>query len=133
MNDRPYIIVGLVVFVAFVTTPVWHGLATQNARFATLEIKLPAQEKQCVAPVNYMRASHMRLLEQWRDDVVRGQGRQYVAYDGKTYDKSLTRTCLGCHQSHQEFCDRCHAYNGVAALNCWECHNDASSTTRKPS
>ena len=125
MNDRPFIIVGLIVFVAFVTTPIWRGLAAKDVALAAPEIKLPPREKQCVAPVNYMRTSHMRLLEHWRNDVVRGQDRQYVAFNGNVYDKSLTRTCLGCHGSRQEFCDRCHNYNGIAAVNCWECHNDA--------
>ena len=130
MNDRPFIIAGLVVFVAFVTTPIWHGVATKNVALAAPAIKLPAQEKQCVAPVSYMRASHMQLLDEWRTDVVDAQNRQYVAYNGKVYDKSLTRTCLGCHGSRQEFCDRCHNYNGVAAVNCWECHNDAPPAGR---
>lgn len=129
MNDRPFIIVGLIVFIAFVTTPIWHGIATRNVALAAPQIKLPTQEKQCVAPTGYMRASHMQLLEQWRSDVVRGQERQDVAHNGKVYDKSLTRTCLGCHRSRQEFCDRCHTYNGVAAIDCWECHNDATSST----
>lgn len=133
MNDRPFIIAGLVVFVAFVTTPIWRGLAMRNVTLAAPAIKLPAQEKQCVAPASYMRTSHMRLLEQWRDGVVRGQERQFAAYTGKVYEKSFTRTCLGCHGSRQEFCDRCHNYNGVAALNCWECHNDVSSAARNPS
>lgn len=133
MNDRPFIIVGLIVFVAFVTIPIWRGLSARNVALAAPEIKLPAQEKQCVAPLNYMRTSHMQLLEQWRSDVVRGQQRQYAAYNGRIYDKSLTRTCLGCHGSRQEFCDRCHAYSGVATLNCWQCHNDASPITKVPS
>jgi len=130
VNDRPVIVFGLIVFVAFVTTPIWRGVATRNVALATPEVKLPGQEKQCVAPVGYMRAFHMQLLDDWREDVVAGQNRRYVAYNGKVYDKSLTRTCLGCHGSRQEFCDRCHNYNGVAALNCWECHNDASSVIR---
>jgi len=130
VNDRPYIVTGLIVFIVFVTTPIWHGLAARNAAFSAPEIKLPKTEKQCVAPASYMRASHMQLLDIWREDVVDGQKRQYVAYNSKVYDKSLTRTCLGCHGSRKEFCDRCHNYNGVAALNCWDCHNDASAAAR---
>jgi len=130
VNDRPFIVVGLIIFVAFVTTPIWHGLAARSAALAAPEIKLPRLEKECVAPVSYMRVSHMQLLDDWREDVVDGQKRQYVAYNGKVYDKSLTRTCLGCHGSREEFCDRCHNYNGVATLNCWECHNDVHSAVR---
>jgi len=130
MNDRPFIVAGLIVFVAFVTTPIWHGVATRQSSLAAPAIKLPAREKQCVAPVSYMRTSHMRLLVQWRKDVVDARKRQYVAYNGEIYDKSLTGTCLGCHGSHKDFCDRCHNYSGVAALNCWDCHNDATSIAR---
>jgi len=131
MNDRPFIVAGLIVFVAIVTTPLWRGVTARNVVLAAPEIKLPAHEKQCVAPLNYMRASHMQLLEQWRDDVVRQQQPRYAAYNGRVYEKSLSKTCLSqCHGSRQEFCDRCHNYNGVAALNCWECHNDAPPAPR---
>lgn len=131
MNDRPIILGGFIVFLVFVTTPIWHGVATRKIALAVPEIKSSAQEKQCVAPVSYMRTSHMRLLDEWRDDVVRTGQRKYVAYNGKVYEKSLTQTCLSaCHGSRQEFCDRCHNYSGVAALNCWKCHSDAPQVAR---
>ncbi|MGA2003754.1 MAG: sulfate reduction electron transfer complex DsrMKJOP subunit DsrJ [Terriglobales bacterium] len=130
MSDRPFILGGLIVFVAFVTTPVWRDVSTRRIALVAPEIKLPAQEKHCVAPISYMRTSHMQLLDEWREDVVRDQQRQYVAYDGKVYDKSLTRTCLGCHGSRGEFCDRCHSYSGVSTLNCWSCHNDSPLAAR---
>jgi len=131
MNDRPFIVSGLLVFVVFVTTPIWRGVAAKQVALAPLELKLPAQEKHCVAPLSYMRTSHMQLLDQWRTAVVRSQQRQYTAYDGKVYEMDLTRTCLsGCHGSRQEFCDRCHSYNGAAALTCWNCHSDALQTAR---
>ena len=131
MNDRPFIVSGLLVFVVFVTTPIWRGVAARHAALARLELTLPAQEKHCVAPVTYMRTSHMRLLDEWRTDVVRTQQRQYTAYDGKVYEMNLTRTCLsGCHGTQKEFCDRCHRYNGVAALNCWNCHSDSLQAAR---
>ena len=131
MKDRPFIIGGLVVFLVFVTTPVWRSLATPKATLAAPEIKLPLRERECVAPVSYMRASHMQLLDEWRKSVVRTGQRKYVAYNGKVYDKSLTQTCLSaCHGSCQEFCDRCHNYNGVSALACWNCHSDGSQIVR---
>jgi len=131
MRDRPFIVGGLVVFLVFVTMPIWRGVATAKITLAALEIKSPAPEKECVAPVSYMRASHMRLLDEWRDSVVRGGQQKYFAYNGKTYEKSLTQTCLSaCHGSRREFCDRCHDYNGVAALNCWSCHSDAPQVAR---
>ena len=47
----------------------------------------------------------------------------YVAFNGKVYEKSLTGTCLGCHNK-AEFCDRCHAYSGVSSPYCWNCHSE---------
>ena len=50
--------------------------------------------------------------------------RQFHAANGKTFDTSLTKTCLGqCHTNKAEFCDRCHNYSGVSSLYCWDCHN----------
>jgi len=131
MNDRPFILGGLIVFIVFVTVPIWRGITAKQVVLAAPAIKLPAQEKQCVAPVSYMRTSHMQLLAEWRDSVVRTGQRQYVAYNGKVYEKSLTQTCLSaCHGGRQEFCDRCHSYSGVSTLNCWKCHSDAPQVAR---
>ena len=70
-----------------------------------------------------MRREHMQLLARWRDDVVRRGQRVYVASDGRHFDKSLTGTCLGCHENKAAACDRCHAYLAVQPY-CWECHVD---------
>ena len=35
------------------------------------KLQLPVNEKDCVAPPALMRASHMQLLIDWREDVVR--------------------------------------------------------------
>lgn len=119
MRDRPQIVAGLLLFVAGVTFPLWRG-QKQTAP----DIKLPAQEKQCVAPLSYMRSSHMQLLVNWREEVVRTGQRQFRAYNGKAYDKSLSNTCLAqCHTNKAEFCDRCHSYAGVSGPYCWDCHN----------
>ncbi len=68
-----------------------------------------------------MRANHMRLLNDWRDLVVREGERTYTAADGKVYEISLTGTCLKCHSNKETFCDRCHDYAGVTP-SCWNCH-----------
>lgn len=125
MRERIWIGAGLLLFVAVMTTPFWsaHGAATLTAkRGGGPNLVLPASATQCVAPVSYMRAAHMRLLLRWREEVVRHNQRRYVAFNGKVYDKSLTGTCLGCHNKEQ-FCDRCHAYAGVSAPSCWGCHS----------
>lgn len=134
MRDRVWIYSGLAVFVAVLTCPFWYALARAHAASEAPRLVLPANAKQCVAPVAFMRAEHMRLLIDWREDVVRRDDRSFVAYNGKVYDKSLTRTCLGCH-TKQQFCDRCHAYTGVSGPYCWDCHNNprslAASSTAK--
>ena len=66
MRDRPQILAGLLVFVGLFTFPLWHGRIVKASPTAP-DIKLPAKEKQCVAPLSYMRNSHMQLLVNWRD------------------------------------------------------------------
>lgn len=126
MNDRPLILAGLTLFVGLVTTPLWHCALDRQAALAAPPIKLPAQEKQCVAPSDYMRTSHMELLKHWQHEAARDGLRQFVAFNGKTYDKNPTRTCLTqCHTDRKEFCEKCHDYAGVSDPDCWNCHNDS--------
>jgi hypothetical protein len=122
MRDRGLILGGLTLFVGLMTSPMWFNLAAGTSPKGP-EPKLPTQEKHCVAPVEYMRTSHMNLLASWREEVVRGSGRTFVAFDGTTYTMSLTQTCLKCHGSKADFCDRCHEYAGVTPY-CWDCHID---------
>lgn len=68
-----------------------------------------------------MRTSHMVMLNVWRDDVVRRGDRLYHSANGKTYNMSLTNTCLECHSDKAKFCDQCHNYLAVAPF-CWDCH-----------
>ena len=124
MHDKGVILGGLAVFVGLLTFPFWYNLATGGTARAP-DLPLPANEKACVAPLSYMRTSHMTLLVGWREDVVRGNVRTYTAADGKTYTMSLTGTCLKqCHSKKSEFCDRCHNYSGVRTPYCWDCHVD---------
>jgi [DsrC]-trisulfide reductase subunit J len=128
MRDRVWITAGLLVFLGLVTYPVWHGLAA-NTTSKPPALVLPAHEKECVAPLSYMRASHMKLLVEWRQEVVRDNQWKYVAYNGKVYDISLVGTCLKCHD-RQEFCERCHTYAGVRTPDCWSCHVDPTLAER---
>jgi len=130
MRDRPLILVGLLGFIWLFTLPVWHAFAGKYSPIAP-EVKLPVNEKQCVAPTAYMRDSHMQLLIDWREDVVRNNRRQFTAWNGKVYDMSLTKTCLAqCHTNKVEFCDRCHSYAGVSGPYCWDCHIDKPLVAR---
>ena len=124
MRDRGLVVLGLLLFLGLSTSPVWYNLASaQSGR--GLELQLPAMEKECVAPIAYMKTAHMKLLNEWRDRAVRDNQRSYEAYNGKIYTISLTGTCLRqCHTSRAGFCDRCHAYSGVRNPYCWDCHLD---------
>jgi len=129
MRERIFIAIGLLLFLALFTTPVWWAAASRT-RAAGPQIQLPQHATACVAPAAYMRASHMQLLSNWRNDAVRRGVHQFHTADGRIYDVSLSRTCLGQCHSKTEFCDRCHAYSGVSAPSCWQCHNDPQLTAR---
>jgi hypothetical protein len=126
MYDTGKIVSGLVIFLALVTSPMWWH-KVRGAEPEPPELVLPTQSTSCVAPTEYMRSLHMDLLNQWRDDVVRHGDREYVGSDGTVHDKSLSRTCMGCHNNKGEFCDRCHGYAGVTPY-CWNCHVEPEGT-----
>ncbi len=131
MRDRMFIALGLALFLALVTYPMWHAVYAGTTAAAP-DLKLPKDAKQCVAPVAYMRAAHMKLLIKWREGAVRDHQLTYKAYDGKTYRVNLSTTCLGqCHTSKEQFCDRCHQYAAVSGPYCWDCHVDPSQVARR--
>lgn len=120
MYDGGKIVPGLLVFLFLITSPAWYNVVTGRADYRP-EPQLPSDQKECVKPAPYMKAFHMDLLNQWRDEVVRRGARVYGAVGGQTYDMSLSNTCLRCHANKAEFCDRCHNYVGVKPY-CWDCH-----------
>lgn len=126
MRDRLWIFAGLLLFIAAFSTPFWHALLHAHAAARGPDLQLPINKLECVAPVSYMRSSHMHLLFSWRESAVREGNRTYVSFDHKTYQKSLTKTCWQCH-SRERFCDRCHSYSGVSTPYCWNCHNEPQS------
>jgi hypothetical protein len=120
MRNRLLILGGLAFFLTLVTWPVWRALASAPAPPPTLA--RPASATRCVAPVEYMRASHMTLLAEWRNRVVREGVRTYTDGNGRSVRMSLSGTCLGaCHTDKTTFCDRCHDYADVKPT-CWNCH-----------
>jgi hypothetical protein len=130
MRDHVLIYGGLVVFLGLITFPIYYNVAAGTTSEPP-QLQLPTAEKQCVAPIEYMKESHMKLLFQWRDDRVRRNIRTYISQDGKPYTISLTGTCLSnCHTSKADFCDRCHTYVGIQAPNCMDCHVDPKLTQR---
>jgi hypothetical protein len=129
MRDRGIIYLGLLVFLGLATFPAWHNLSAHVTAKGPNPV-LPAAQKRCVAPLAYMRTSHMTLLLDWRQQVVREAGLRYTAYDGTRYTMNLTGTCLEqCHGQKAQFCDRCHNYEAVAPT-CWDCHVDAPPVLR---
>jgi hypothetical protein len=122
MFDAGKILPGLLVFLALVTFPIWYNAAS-GGEVRVPEIEKPAGETQCVEQASFMRREHMQLLMDWRDAAVRLGDRIHVSPDGRRFVKSLTGTCLGCHENKAASCDRCHDYLDVVPT-CWECHVD---------
>ena len=126
MNDRPVIYTGLLIFLGLATFPVWHNL-TAGVTPKGPQPVLPKVERQCVAPAAYMKTSHMHLLMDWRENVVRNGSRDFTSAGGKHFNMSLTSTCLKqCHAEKAQFCDRCHNYAAVS-ISCWNCHQDSKA------
>lgn len=121
MYDSGKIVTGLIIFVCLVTFPFWYN---KGKAVPTPEPKIVTKEKACVEDVAFMKSSHMQILDEWRDEVVRGNEREYKSKSGKVYNKSLTNTCMECHSNKGDFCDKCHDYLSVKPY-CWDCHIDS--------
>jgi hypothetical protein len=124
MKDKAKICAGLAIFLAIALFPVLYNFVFGgSARRPEIVIKtkgIPGKDK-CVMPAEYMRASHMELLSDWREAVVRSADRVYISPDGRRFRRSLTGTCMDCHANKSSFCDRCHDY-AATQPNCWNCH-----------
>ena len=121
MYDGAKIIPGLIIFVVLATFAIWYGAGDVK--------QVPKPEKpvgytNCVKPTQEMKESHMTLLNQWRDEVIREGKREQVEAGGKMYEKSLQNGCMHCHTSKEKFCDVCHSYASVRPY-CWDCHMSA--------
>jgi len=126
MYDSGKIIFGLIVFIAFVALPFTLSIGKDHVKpdpkIDTPEIlKLPEAERKCVESKDFMRKEHMKMLNEWRDIVVREGKTQYVNSQGKIYNMSLQNTCMQCHSNKSKFCDECHNYLEVKVY-CWDCH-----------
>ena len=122
MYDAGKILAGLAVFLVILTAPFWYTAAMGKAAEKP-KLVLPQEEKKCVESKEFMRVSHMDLLNQWRDAVVRDGEQEYISSDGMHYKMSLTNTCMKCHTDKAQFCDKCHGYVSMNAF-CWDCHVD---------
>lgn len=129
MYNKVTIIPGLIVFVLFVTFPLWFNAFSTASTVPKPELP-PGGEKQCVASATEMRASHMALLNVWRDEVLRNGDRVAVTVDGKEYRKGLQMACMQCHTNKEKFCDSCHLYVSVTPY-CWDCHLTPTAAAEK--
>jgi hypothetical protein len=124
-SDAWKIFVGLAVFVLILGAASFYNWYHGKAR-AKPVLEYPRAAKKCVRDARYMRENHMKILDDWREQVVRNGNRGTILIDGKPYEKSLTSGCLKCHDNKAAFCDKCHLWAGVkragAELNCWHCH-----------
>jgi hypothetical protein len=116
---------GIVVFIILITFPLWYGKGEKSSP-PVLILNTPAinqlKEKRCVEDTAFMRSNHMKLLNTWRDSVVREGNRHYRAKNGDIYELSLSGTCLKCHSNKKQFCDRCHNYVAAKPA-CFSCHS----------
>ena len=121
MYDGGKIIIGLIIFFILLLFPVWYQVGkAAKAPDPQLTIMAKKAEK-CIEQKSFMTTQHMKMLDRWRNEVVRDAERYYVSSDGKTYYKSLQVTCMECHSNKTKFCDQCHNYMGVNPF-CWDCH-----------
>ncbi len=132
MYDSKPVITGIVIFLVIFTYPLWSNVGSAStppkpdAKPALEYAKKANLPETCVMGKDYMRTSHMVLLDNWRDHVVRQQDRIFVVEDenGKTvaqYKISLTSECMKCHSNKKTFCDSCHNYMAISPY-CWDCH-----------
>lgn len=82
---------------------------------------------QCVAPTEWMRKNHMKVLFKQRDETV---------HQGIRGSKYSLKNCVECHASLRDnsvigrpdsFCEGCHRYEAVK-IDCFECHSSKRST-----
>jgi hypothetical protein len=120
MHNGGKIILGLIIFLGLIGFPIWYNVANDRAGYVP-ELEMPTDAKDCVADSAWMVGHHMDLLNDWRDVVVRDGDRFFDGPGGVRMERSLTNTCLSCHENKDQFCDKCHLYMGVTPY-CWDCH-----------
>lgn len=118
------IYLGILVFVLLIVTPFLANIGKANAAPAQLnspEITAFAT-KQSVETADFMKAYHMQLFNQWREEDVRQGNGVYVNDAGQKLQISLEQQF----PNQQQFCDTCHNYVGVNVY-CWDCHQKGAT------
>lgn len=119
MYDGGKVLTGLGIFLGLALLPFWHNAVAGKG--PKPEPKIVTAEKRCVESKETMRSSHMALLDDWRDQVVRRGIRTTSTADGRVFQMSISNGCMKCHPNKKEFCDSCHNYLAVTPY-CWDCH-----------
>ena len=122
MYDAGKIFIGLILGIILLLMPFWPTGGKWAAKAPEPELTPKAKEaKVCVESKSFMRMNHMKLLDQWRNKVVRKTDRIYISSSGKVFERSLQNTCMDCHYNKSKFCDKCHNWADVDPY-CWQCH-----------
>ena len=128
MYDGGKIITGLVIFLILLLFPVWYQVGKASSIPDPQLTETAKKAGKCVEAKEFMKTQHMKMLDQWRNEVVRDAERYYTSTEGKMYYKSLQVTCMECHSNKSKFCDQCHDYMGVSPF-CWDCHVEPEENT----
>ena len=120
MYNKNAVIAGIVAFLVICSSPFWCGFSSDSYKKPEI-VTQKDKNKECVEDAAFMRAEHMQLLNEWRDQALRNGSRVYVNAKGTKFDISLQNTCLKCHNNYEDFCDKCHKTNNVEPY-CWTCH-----------
>ena len=139
------VVIALVVFLGFFLAPIWYNRAFGDPTYQPEPEIAPTAGSECILPTDEIRVEHMELLDLWRNEAVREAKRNRVdlSRGARLKARSLTNTCLGCHNDKAAFCSQCHEYAGVETestvfgialhneVYCWDCHVD-SETGKRP-
>lgn len=95
----------LLVFLIVLTLPLLVSAANGDLMKGAPKPEIErADAEACVEDVAYMRANHMNVLKEAREQAVR--------FGVRTEEHSL-KNCFTCHKDKSKFCDACHQYAGV--------------------
>ena len=120
MYNAKAVAIGIIIFVIVFTSPFWVSWIGQD--YTKTGVVFPPDQTSCIENTEFMRANHMRLLDEWRDQALRDENREYIsALNGTRWVISLQNTCMKCHDNYAEFCEKCHVANSVDPY-CWTCH-----------
>ena len=61
--------VGIVAFLVVCTSPFWAGFGSSD--YTSPKVSLPKDAKECIEDTAFMKAEHMQLLNEWRDQALR--------------------------------------------------------------